>query len=198
MSPANEYCSGAGKRISRIRSAARTVSSRRRLSGRAMELVNDRESFFAQARSILYGVRHAENIYLQRRLLILSDNLALVLALCKGRSKSFTLLSVMRRTFASSFRAGFVLPFRWIPSELNDSDNGSRFFDRSYDPSKSLFHVLAQRLTRSSFSLADGPTTSQDQTKPAHNTKPHPHGLALCHGNILATMTHSGVPAGHP
>ena len=40
-------------------------------------------------------------------LLIVSDYLALVLALCKERSTHFTLLSVMRRIFASGFRAGF-------------------------------------------------------------------------------------------
>ena len=39
VSPANAYCSGTGKRISHIRLVARTVSSRRRNSGRAMELV---------------------------------------------------------------------------------------------------------------------------------------------------------------
>ena len=38
VSPANAYCSGTGKRISRIRSVARTVSLRCRTSGRAMEL----------------------------------------------------------------------------------------------------------------------------------------------------------------
>ena len=32
VSPANSYCSGTGKRIARIRSVARTVSSRRRIS----------------------------------------------------------------------------------------------------------------------------------------------------------------------
>ena len=34
----------------------------------------------------------------------------------------FTLLSVMRRFFASGFRAGFILSFRWILSELKYSD----------------------------------------------------------------------------
>ena len=47
VSPANAYCSGPGKRISRIRSVARTVSSRRRISGRAMEFVNGHESLLA-------------------------------------------------------------------------------------------------------------------------------------------------------
>ena len=70
------------------------------------------------------------------RLVILSDNLALVLALRSGRSNNFSWHSVMRRIFASGFRAGFVLSFRWIQSELNCSDKGSRFSDRDYDPSK--------------------------------------------------------------
>ena len=45
MSAAKAYCSGTGKRISRIRSVARTVSSRRRMSGRAMEVSKGHESF---------------------------------------------------------------------------------------------------------------------------------------------------------
>ena len=45
VSSANAYCSGTGKRISRISSVAGMVSSRRCISGRAMELVNGHESF---------------------------------------------------------------------------------------------------------------------------------------------------------
>ena len=71
-------------------------------------------------------------------------------ALLKGRSNIVTLRSVMRRTFASGSRAGFVSSFRSIPPELNYSDKGSRFFNRDYDSTKSLLHVLAQRITRSS------------------------------------------------
>ena len=71
-----------------------------------------------EARTILYAVRYAESCDPPGRLLILSDNLALVPDLCKGRSKKcVTLLSVMRRIFASSFTAGFVLSFRCTPSE---------------------------------------------------------------------------------
>ena len=83
-------------------------------------------------------------------LLILSDNLALVLALCKGRPRHFTLLSVIRRIFAYGFRSGLVLSFRWIPSELHYAHKGCRFFDRDYDPIISLLHVLTQRLPRTS------------------------------------------------
>ena len=83
-----------------------------------------------EARSIRYAVRHADSTCPPGRLLILSDNLAPVLSLCKGRPNNFTLLPVTRRI------------------ELNYSDKGSRFFDREHDPSKSLLHFLAQRLPR--------------------------------------------------
>ena len=47
VSRANSHSGGTGKRISRMRSVARTVSPRRRISGLAMELVNGHESFRA-------------------------------------------------------------------------------------------------------------------------------------------------------
>ena len=45
VSLANACCSGTDKRISRIRSVARTVSLRHRISGLAMELINGHDSF---------------------------------------------------------------------------------------------------------------------------------------------------------
>ena len=45
VSPTNSYCSGTGKRIARIRAVSRTVSSRRRISGRAMARVNGSRVF---------------------------------------------------------------------------------------------------------------------------------------------------------
>ena len=103
-----------------------------------------------EVQSILYAVRCAESNYPPGRFVILTDNLALVLALCKGRSNNFTLFLVVRRIFATGFRACFVLSFRAIPSQLNYSDKGSRFFDRDNDLNISLHHALAQRLTRTS------------------------------------------------
>ena len=47
VSPAHASCSGMSKRISRIRTVARRVSSRRRIGWRAMELVSGHESFLA-------------------------------------------------------------------------------------------------------------------------------------------------------
>ena len=69
-----------------------------------------------EARSILYAVQYVESNYPLGRFLTFSDNPALLLALCKGRPNTFTLLSVMRRIFVSGFATGFVLSFRLIPS----------------------------------------------------------------------------------
>ena len=114
----------------------------------AVGFSRDEHIIVLETRSTPHAVRSGESCCPPGRLLVLSENLALVLALCKGRSDDVPLLSVMRRIFASGFRAGFVLPFRWIRSELNYSDEGSRFFDCDHDPSESLLQVLAQRLPR--------------------------------------------------
>ena len=103
-----------------------------------------------EARSILYAVRHAESSYLPGRLQTFSDNLALVPALCKGCSLFRTLLSVTRQIYASGFRAGFALSFRWMPSELNYSDKGSRFLDRDLTRANHFFLLWHSAYTRSS------------------------------------------------
>ena len=136
-----------------------------------------------EARFIWCAVRNAESRCPSARLLILSDALALVRALCKGRSNKFTLLSVMRRIFASCVRAGFVLSFRRILSELNCSDKGSRVFDSDYDPSKSLLHDLAQRLTQSSLAQ----TSDQDCLSSSL--------MQLDVGEVDFTTSHIHVPA---
>ena len=61
-----------------------------------------------EARSILYAVRYVENSYPPGPILILSDNLALVLALCNGRSNIFAMLSVMRQIFCVWFLSRLV------------------------------------------------------------------------------------------
>ena len=95
----------------------------------------DENIIILEARSFLYAVRYAESCYPPRRLLIFSDHLALV-------------LSVMRRIFASRFRAGFVLSFRWIPSELSFADKEAASRTVTMTRAKSLLQVLAQRSPR--------------------------------------------------
>ena len=58
-----------------------------------------------EAHSILHAVQFTESKCPLGRLLVLSDNLALVLPFCKGHSNNFTFFSVVRRFFASGFRA---------------------------------------------------------------------------------------------
>ena len=65
--------------------------------------------FFRKEHIIVYALRYAESSYPPGRLLIFSDNLALVLALWKGRSNNLTSHPVMRGIFASGFTAGFCL-----------------------------------------------------------------------------------------
>ena len=68
---------------------------------------SDRKHLFIEARFILYAVRYAEIRYPQERFLIFSDNLAMVLALCSGRSNNCSLRSVVRRVCASDFVLSF-------------------------------------------------------------------------------------------
>ena len=81
------------------------------------------------------------------RILIVSDNLALVLALCKGRSTKFHIAFSHASNLCVWFPGqNLSLSFRWISSELNYSDKGSHFFECALcNSSKSLLHVLAQR-----------------------------------------------------
>ena len=74
------------------------------------------------------------------------------------------------------------MSFRWIPSELNHSDEGRRFFDRDRDSSKSLLHALAHRLARS----APSRTSGQDLFSPS---------LRLLDAGDVDHTSHTHVPA---
>ena len=117
----------------------------------------------------------------------------------------------MRLIFASGFRTGFVPSFRWIPSELTFSDEGSCFFDRDCDPSKSLLHALAHRLTRSSPTwTCDRPSFSPslmrsddgevDQDSHVHvpaevvQSYASSDDLSDCAGHSPAVSSHKGLP----
>ena len=89
------------------------------------------------------------------------------------------------------FRAGFVLSFKWIPSELNFSDEGSRFFDRDCDSCKSLLHVLAQRSTR--YSRAQ--TSDQDCFSPSLMHLDVGEVNLTSHIHVPAVSVHSHVPS---
>ena len=62
-----------------------------------------------EARSILYAVTYAESSCPPGRLLILSDNLVVVLALCKGRSNIFHIAFSPASNLSVWFQGGFCL-----------------------------------------------------------------------------------------
>ena len=66
-----------------------------------------------------FGLRH----------LRFGDNLGTVLALGRGRCSSYPLLLCCRREAAYSVATASRFEHRWIPSELNPADEGSRRWD---------------------------------------------------------------------
>ena len=62
---------------------------------------------------------------------MLVDNLALALAVTKGRATSMHLNFTCRKLAAISFASGSRFVTRWIPSEVNPADEPSRVFVKS-------------------------------------------------------------------
>ena len=81
-----------------------------------------------EACSILGGVKHRSRDHLRhrRKILILNDNMSVVLALQKGRCHNFGLLGVIRTISAHALATGQRYHVRWLASELNVADKGSR------------------------------------------------------------------------
>ena len=63
------------------------------------------------------------------RTLFLVDNMGLALSISKGRATDYCLLQICRRAAALSLASGIHPALRWIPSELNVSDEPSRRFE---------------------------------------------------------------------
>ena len=95
-----------------------------------------RGHFLLGLRSALRAVQSACGRHQIVRKFACSTILALVLLLTKGRSRFFffLVLAVIRRVFRIACRANCCLVFRWVPSEVNYGDRGSRFYDADYDP----------------------------------------------------------------
>ncbi len=81
-----------------------------------------------EGRALVMSVRHAlrSTQNLGHHLVFLCDNLALVLAVTKGRGSSPSLNATCRELSALSLLTGCSFHFRWVPSELNPSDGPSR------------------------------------------------------------------------
>ncbi len=74
------------------------------------------------------------------RHLHLCDNLGVVLSLERSRSKNFKLLRILREFSAYCLARNIFVGVRWIPSELNISDEPSRIYDP--DDSKLLVDLI--------------------------------------------------------
>ncbi|CAE7354645.1 unnamed protein product [Symbiodinium sp. CCMP2592] len=59
-----------------------------------------------------------------KKVLILVDNLALGMAISKGRAHDFHILRICQQAAAISLAADFFVRPRWVPSEVNPADGG--------------------------------------------------------------------------
>ena len=84
-----------------------------------------------EARSILGAVKHRSRDAWRHgaRITVLNDNLAVVLALQKGRCSNYGLLRIIRRISAHCLVTGIRLSVRWVPSESNVADKPSRWWE---------------------------------------------------------------------
>ena len=79
---------------------------------------------------------------------ILVDNMSVVLAMSRFRSKDYKLLVMIRRLASISLARDIKFHLRWIPSEFNYSDEGSRRYDAVIDRSKDLTALVGKLLPR--------------------------------------------------
>ena len=81
-----------------------------------------------ETRGVVISLRHKFRAVQQfgKRHLHLGDNMGMILMIAKGRSSSFSMLKLCRRLCALLLCADSMLSPRWIPSELNVADKGSR------------------------------------------------------------------------
>ena len=84
-----------------------------------------------ESRGIVAALRHKLRASgcMYRRHLHLNDNLSAVLITDKGRSSAYEMLRVARRLAALLLASNSVLHSRWIPSEWNVADSGSRSWE---------------------------------------------------------------------
>ena len=95
-------------------------------------------------RAILAALRHKLRVRTSfgKKHLHFSDNLSAVLCAGKGRSSSFPMLRASRRLCALLVAANCQLLVRWIPSEWNVADHGSRLWEHQ--------RIVAEREARKS------------------------------------------------
>lgn len=96
-----------------------------------------------EARTVLLAVRRLAMMRFGHDLrhVHLCDNMAVTLSFERRRSKNFKLLRIIREYAAYCLARNIHVSIRWIPSELNISDEPSRFHDP--DDSKLLVDLIS-------------------------------------------------------
>ena len=69
-----------------------------------------------------------------KHVLFLGDNMSAILCFSRYRAREHRVLIHVRRLAAIALSRGIKFHFRWVPSELNSADEGSRLCDPSYVP----------------------------------------------------------------
>ena len=87
------------------------------------------------------SAQHSQHVH-DCRIQFLSDILSIVLCFNRGRSRDFRLFTQIRRFASVCLARNIRISIRWIPSEFNSSDRGSREHDSENDPLKSLVDHL--------------------------------------------------------
>ena len=97
-----------------------------------------------EGRALLHAIHHRirSGASLGKRLLFLVDNMALCLAVNKGRSSKASLKGILREIASISLATGCKITCRWIPSELNVADKPSRLRLRRQRPFKGLLKAF--------------------------------------------------------
>lgn len=109
----------------------------------AARVFGDHSILHLEALALLFWAKHTlrNTAAHGRRVLSLVDNLALCLAVTKGRSGSPHLVTPLRNIAAFLLATGTILYTRWVPSERNFSDKPSRRLFGFF--SQALFQHLA-------------------------------------------------------
>ena len=68
--------------------------------------------------------------------------MAVTLACSRYRARDFRLLALIRRIASLSLCRGVKLHFRWVPSEFNAADHGSRVYAPGHETDTSLINRL--------------------------------------------------------
>ena len=81
-----------------------------------------------EARVVLMGIRRSAKMWAAQRKkwLLFTDNLVTACMLEKGRSPSYSLNAICRRACAYQLACGSIARFRYLETERNPADEGSR------------------------------------------------------------------------